>query len=138
LQANRVDTFQQELRKFGDASLSFNDAAFLISPGPPFGQQHARDLPRIVMDQLVNIFFQEWAPIYPVLHRPTFLAFYDSYFNGQGDNLETIVLVQIYLVVLISAHCRGVSKNYFFKSAPWEHLVLNSWAASFYRPGIGF
>lgn len=43
--------------------------------------------PRLVSDQLVNIFFQEWAPLFPILHRPTFLTTYADYL-ARPDRVE--------------------------------------------------
>lgn len=34
---------------------------------------------------MINIFFQEWAPLFPVLHRPTFLALYERYVSSPED-----------------------------------------------------
>lgn len=39
--------------------------------------------PRLVSDQLINIFFQEWAPLYPVVHRPTILRAYEDYVSDR-------------------------------------------------------
>jgi hypothetical protein len=35
-----------------------------------------------VSDQLINIFFQEWAPLFPILHRPTFLKTYQEFLSN--------------------------------------------------------
>lgn len=48
-------------------------------------EQAAKVPPRLVSDQLINIFFQEWAPLYPVVHRPTALKAYELYLS----NLES-------------------------------------------------
>ncbi|KXG49157.1 Transcription factor [Penicillium griseofulvum] len=60
--------------------------------------------PRLVSDQLINIFFQEWAPLYPVVHRPTILKAYGQYVN----NAETLqrdphVMAQLNLIFGIAA-----------------------------------
>ncbi|KAE8353643.1 fungal-specific transcription factor domain-containing protein [Aspergillus coremiiformis] len=48
--------------------------------------QVVKTAPRLVSDQLINIFFQEWAPLYPVVHRPTILKAYEQYLS----NTETL------------------------------------------------
>jgi len=57
----------------------------------------------MVSDQLINVFFQEWAPLFPVLHRPTFLALYERFtadFESVTDQAE---LAQMNLVLGIAA-----------------------------------
>ncbi|EKV06263.1 Acetate regulatory DNA binding protein FacB, putative [Penicillium digitatum PHI26] len=66
--------------------------------------QAVKTPPRLVSDQLINIFFQEWAPLYPVVHRPTILKAYEQYLN----NAETLqrnphVMAQLNLIFGIAA-----------------------------------
>ncbi|KAJ5793738.1 hypothetical protein N7457_000337 [Penicillium paradoxum] len=60
--------------------------------------------PRLVSDQLINIFFQEWAPLYPVVHRPTILKAYEQYLNNP-DSLQrnAHVMAQLNLIFGIAA-----------------------------------
>ncbi|KAJ5728831.1 uncharacterized protein N7483_003339 [Penicillium malachiteum] len=60
--------------------------------------------PRLVSDQLINIFFQEWAPLYPVVHRPSILRAYDLYINSV-DSLKSNVhmMAQLNLIFGIAA-----------------------------------
>lgn len=48
----------------------------------PRANQGIKTPPRLVSDQLINIFFQEWAPLYPVVHRPTVLKSYEQYLSN--------------------------------------------------------
>lgn len=60
--------------------------------------------PRLVSDQLINIFFQEWAPLYPVVHRPTILKAYEDYLSDPeslGD--RRYVVPQLNLIFGIAA-----------------------------------
>lgn len=59
--------------------------------------------PRLVSDQLVNIFFQEWAPLFPVLHRPGFLTLYDQYVTNPELCLDRKAMAQLNLVFGIAA-----------------------------------
>lgn len=72
--------------------------------------------PRLVSDQLINIFFQEWAPLYPVVHRPTILKAYGEYLNNSDSlKLDVHVMAQLNLIFGIAAlssrvsHCRPPS-----------------------------
>lgn len=59
--------------------------------------------PRLVSDQMVNIFFQEWAPLFPVLHRPTFLKLYEDYTANPEKVEDKQAIAQLYLVFGIAA-----------------------------------
>ncbi|KAL4977342.1 fungal-specific transcription factor domain-containing protein [Aspergillus desertorum] len=66
--------------------------------------------PRLVSDQLINIFFQEWAPLYPVVHRPTILKAYEQYLSNseslRGNKLEMAQLNLIFAVAALGAISR--------------------------------
>lgn len=59
--------------------------------------------PRLISDQLMNIFFQEWAPMYPVLHRPTFLKLYADYTADPQSISNLQAVAQLHLVFGIAA-----------------------------------
>src|SRR4051812_10799480 len=70
--------------------------------------------PRMISDLLINGFFQEYHPLFPVLHRPTFLGLYENLVNQEScspkfprDNHE---LAQLYLVFAIASSQTEVSK----------------------------
>ena len=52
---------------------------------------------------MINIFFQEWAPLFPVLHRPTFLATYSDYVTNPESMKDQHSIVQLNLVFGIAA-----------------------------------
>lgn len=58
---------------------------------------------RMLTDRLVNIFFQEISPLWPVLHRPTFLKLYDEYVSGNDVSKDPKILAQLFLVFGIAA-----------------------------------
>lgn len=66
--------------------------------------QAVKTPPRLVSDQLINIFFQEWAPLYPVVHRPTILKAYEQYLNN-AESLQRNgpVMAQLNLIFGIAA-----------------------------------
>ncbi|KAK0283558.1 DNA-binding transcription factor cat8 [Friedmanniomyces endolithicus] len=63
--------------------------------------------PRLVSDQLVNIFFQEWAPLFPVLHRPTFLDLYEKYVADPEAVTDKTAVAQLNLVFGIATLSSG-------------------------------
>lgn len=59
--------------------------------------------PRLESDQLVHMFFQEWAPLFPILHRPTFLKLYADYLARPDGVAGQQSIAQIHLVFSIAA-----------------------------------
>lgn len=68
---------------------------------PP--SQSLRVPPRIFSDRCVNIYFQEWAPLFPVLHKPTFLQVYEDFASDSDKVKNNHKLAQLYLVFSIAA-----------------------------------
>lgn len=66
--------------------------------------------PRLVSDQLINVFFQEWAPLYPVLHRPTFLKLYADYVSDPDGITEPYQIAQLNLVFGVAALAQEVGQ----------------------------
>lgn len=67
--------------------------------------------PRLVSDQLINIYFQEWAPLFPVLHRPTFLALYEKYVADADAVTDKTAIAQLNLVFGIAALSTGMNSS---------------------------
>lgn len=86
--------------------------------------QTLKTAPRLVSDQLINIFFQEWAPLYPVVHRPTILKAYEQYLSGTEslrDNKHN--LTQLNLIFGIAALASAVSPTRSRKQWPSMRLT---------------
>lgn len=66
---------------------------------------------RMVSDQLVNIFFQEWAPLFPILHRPTFLTLYERYTADSDAVTDKAEVAQLNLVFGIAAMSGGTRSS---------------------------
>jgi hypothetical protein len=62
-----------------------------------------------VSDQMINIFFQEWAPLFPVLHRPSFLALYEQYVASPDTMVDKKSIAKLNLVFGIAALSSDVS-----------------------------
>ena len=67
--------------------------------------------PRLLSDQLINVFFQEWAPLFPVLHRPAFLSLYEKYVADPDSVTDKAELAQINLVFGIAALSSGTRSS---------------------------
>ena len=67
--------------------------------------------PRLVSDQLINVFFQEWAPLFPVLHRPTFLGLYEKYVTDSDTVTDKAEIAQLNLVFGIAALSSGTRSS---------------------------
>ena len=52
---------------------------------------------------MINIFFQEWAPLFPVLHRPVFLTLYEQYVASPDTMSDKKSIAQLNLVFGIAA-----------------------------------
>lgn len=52
---------------------------------------------------MVNIFFQEWAPLFPIIHRPTFLKLYTEYIADPESLKNPHSIAQLNLVFGIAA-----------------------------------
>lgn len=54
--------------------------------------------PRIFSDRCVNVYFQEWASLFPILHKPTFLRLYEEFVADPEKVKNDYKVAQLYLV----------------------------------------
>ena len=59
--------------------------------------------PRMFSDRCANVFLQEWAPLFPILHKPSFLRLYEEYVTNPEQITEQRKLAQLHLVFGIAA-----------------------------------
>ncbi|KAI1335422.1 fungal-specific transcription factor domain-containing protein [Xylariaceae sp. FL0016] len=103
-----IESFKRKIQENGKSCSDFNPEAFLHIQGcyplvPKTPAQIPRVPPRLFSDRCVNIYFQEWAPLFPVLHKPTFLRLYEE-FGADSDKVKyNHELAQLYLVFSIAA-----------------------------------
>jgi hypothetical protein len=71
---------------------------------------------------MINIFFQEWAPLFPILHRPTFLSLYEQYVASPDTMSDKKSIAQLNLVFGIAA----LSSDVRIASPCASHYVLTS------------
>ncbi|KAJ2989186.1 hypothetical protein NUW58_g3597 [Xylaria curta] len=103
-----IETFKRKIQENGKPCGDFNPEAFLHIQGcyplvtkPP--SQSLRVPPRLFSDRCVNVYFQEWAPLFPVLHKPTFLHLYEDFASDSDKVKNPHKLAQLYLVFSIAA-----------------------------------
>ncbi|KAK1754489.1 putative transcriptional activator protein acu-15 protein [Echria macrotheca] len=103
-----IESFKRKIQENGKPCSEFNPEAFLHIQGcypltPKPVSQSMRVPPRLFSDRCVNVFFQEWAPLFPVLHKPTFLRVYEEFVADPEKVKNNHKLAQLYLVFSIAA-----------------------------------
>lgn len=98
-----IDAFKRKVQESGKSLSGYNADAFLTTqndsdlPDEDFSRQ-ASIPPRMFSDRCVNVFFQEWAPLFPVLHKSTFLHLYEDYSTNPEAITDNHKLAQLHLV----------------------------------------
>ncbi|EPE29488.1 hypothetical protein GLAREA_00648 [Glarea lozoyensis ATCC 20868] len=99
-----VDTFKRRIQESGKSLTGFNTEAFLNIQGDTRSLSRtstpktSTTPPRMFSDRCVNVYFQEWAPLFPVLHKPTFLRVYEEYMSHAESLDDPHKLAQLHLV----------------------------------------
>ena len=108
-----VDTFKAKVQESGKPCGDFRTEAFFLtgkkdklSTKRSPTSMALRVPSRIVSDQMISIFFQEWAPLFPVVHKPSVLDLYAEYMakpEGVKDNHSLAILNLIFGIAALSA-----------------------------------
>lgn len=114
-----VEAFKHRVQESGRSTANIETERLLASslrrvsdsPLTPSSPVVWKAPPRLVSDQLVNIFFQEWAPLFPVLHRPTFLTLYEKYVADAESVTDKTAVAQLNLVFGIAAISSGTRSS---------------------------
>ncbi|THW68624.1 hypothetical protein D6D25_01297 [Aureobasidium pullulans] len=107
------DSFSKRVQELGRPSPAVNVQNLLpgsthIAPRDPLSDPIVWKAPaRLESDQLIGIFFQEWAPLFPILHRPSFLELYQSYMSAPEKIIDNCSHAQLNLVFGIAALSSG-------------------------------
>lgn len=123
-----LDTFKTKVKESGKHCPEFGTETFFacsktLSTPPedsPMRSNTPKAPPRLLSDQLINVFFQEWAPLFPILHRPTFLNVYTQYVGDSEGCKNQHSIAQLNLVFCISAQSMDVRAPY---SSWWTDSV---------------
>ena len=73
---------------------------------------HAHRPPRLVSDRLVNVFFQEIAPLLPVLYRPAFLQRYREFADASDNSANHHAVAQLNLVFAIASQASDFAREH--------------------------
>ena len=109
---NRLDTVKCKVQESGKAIANIEPAVLFGRSDlakPAKRADFSKNVSRLASDQLINIFFQEWSPLFPVLHRPTFLNVYSTYVSEPESIKDPIAVAQLNLVFGIAALANDVS-----------------------------
>ncbi|KAL6715565.1 DNA-binding transcription factor cat8 [Lecanora helva] len=105
-----VDTFKAKVQEIGKSCNDFNpEAFFAVKKSQTLSDQKITAFaasklpPRLVADQLINIYFQEWAPLFPVVHRPTVLKVYTEYMSNPHTIQDMHAVAQLHLIFSIAS-----------------------------------
>lgn len=103
----RTVSFKRKLQELGKSCTEFNPEAFLHVQGcaPLVSEKPgstSRLPPRISSDRYVNVYFQEFAPLFPVLHKPSFLRTYEEFVLDSEKVKCHYKTAQLYLIFCIA------------------------------------
>lgn len=103
-----IDNFKVKLQESGKPCSDFKTEAFFtpkidVTPTKKSTSGASRLPPRLVSDQMINIFFQEWAPLFPIVHRPTILKIYTEYVASPHSVKDKHAIAQLNLIFGIAA-----------------------------------
>ena len=109
-----IEAFKQKVQEKGRSTADITTARLLertlnkpITPDDTEGSVTWKAPPRLLSDQLINVFFQEWAPLFPIVHRPTFLTLYEKYVADFDSVTDKAEIAQLNLVFGIAELSRG-------------------------------
>lgn len=112
-----IDGFKRKLQEQGKTGCSMSIDSFFANTETP--RESVSDMPfcwaapaRMLSDKLVNIFFQEFSPLFPIIHQPTFLSVYDDYISSPElvkDNKEIAQLFLVFGIAALSSQVRFCS-----------------------------
>ncbi|PPJ54164.1 hypothetical protein CBER1_01095 [Cercospora berteroae] len=113
-----IEAFKHRVQETGRSTQDIDVSLLLASSVPkasnvnsPASTISFKAPARMVSDQMINIFFQEWAPLFPVLHRPTFLTLYGRYVADPDDVTDKAEIAQLNLVFGIAALSTGTRSS---------------------------
>lgn len=115
-----LDFFKRTLQDSNRLKYDFQISAFFLNQGPETAltlQQPPISAPsRLSSDHLVTAFFQQYHPLFPILHRPSFMRKYEKLISCSETStipsniLSKHSLAQLYLVFAIAARNSEVTR----------------------------
>lgn len=108
-----LDSFKQKIQESGQSASDihaeklFTGSIHIRARDPLADPITWRAPPRLESDKMIGVFFQEWAPLFPVLHRPSFLELYQRYMQAPETIVDNCSHAQLNLVFGIAALSTG-------------------------------
>ena len=150
--ASFIEAFDQKVQKAGlqSAGISSSGLQRAREPSRRTVIQGPKSPPRIVSDQYISkhqssalprerdlvltqadLFFQEWQPLMPILHRPTFLRIYEQYLtNPDSANWQNNrqAYAQLFLIFEIAAlsNTATPTKSHTSYEAQWRKALYST------------
>jgi Fungal specific transcription factor domain len=105
--------FKRRAQETHRGSVGFNvDAMLAVQPSNHVCSQMCTSTPALMLsDRLVNTFFQEFAPLFPILHRPSFLGIYNEYIVSPSSITDKNALAMVnfaFAIASLSKHVRSL------------------------------
>jgi hypothetical protein len=102
-----IEAFKRRMQESGKSCNDFNPEAFLHVQGclplvPNAAELEVKPPPRLFSDRCVNVYFQEWAPLFPILHKPTFLGIYEEFVADPDKVRGSHKIAQLHLVFCLA------------------------------------
>ncbi|KAF3940430.1 hypothetical protein ABW19_dt0204437 [Dactylella cylindrospora] len=109
-----IDIFKSRMKETSPCDIEFSGNTFftrkerIVKIYSNRSAAHAvKPPPRMISDLLVTAFFQEYHPLFPVLHRPKFLSIYENLINCDPESpeypREYHEIAQLFLVFSIAS-----------------------------------
>ncbi|RMZ89757.1 hypothetical protein DV736_g3021, partial [Chaetothyriales sp. CBS 134916] len=128
-----IEAFERKAQEHIKLPQSISAAALLHGSQSPKAVSHhpPRTPPRLQSDQYINLFFQEWQPLLPILHRPTFLRVYEQYLAGHDTSKwqsNRHAIAQLFLIFEISAlsACHEQKTNLPSYEGQWRKALFST------------
>lgn len=109
-----LDAFKQKIQETGRSTAYINANRLLmgsthIETRDPLSDPVIwRAPPTLESDKMIAVYLQEWAPLFPVLHRPSFLELYQKYTAAPETIVDNCSHAQLNLVFGIAALSSGL------------------------------
>ncbi|KAF8251059.1 hypothetical protein K440DRAFT_647833 [Wilcoxina mikolae CBS 423.85] len=105
-----VDTVKQRMEETGQCTVEFETEQFFqgqstVVPDSLLQPDTLKAPPRLLSDHLLVSYFQEYHPLFPVLHRPTFLSTYEKLVavdSAAAASLPAHDIAKLFLVFAIA------------------------------------
>ncbi|KAI9802982.1 MAG: hypothetical protein M1825_002215 [Sarcosagium campestre] len=100
-----VEIFQRKVRESGKQCPDVKPESFYASLPrlATLSSETPRAMrvpPRLVADHLINVYFQEWALLFPIVHRPSVIKLYESFMSDPDSiGIQHQTLLQLMFAV---------------------------------------